>query len=119
MTRAEFETATFFEFNCRLKGWQEIQDRNERIQVENARMLASAVWMTAPWKGNRIPDAKKVFPMPWDPRPKAVQKTEYEIAVGVYKVRKAHGKNLKVNSDREAAFQKYREQLIQEFGELK
>lgn len=118
MGRDEFETATLFEFNCRLKGWQEQRDRQERADVENARMLAQAIWMTAPWKSRRIPDVRQVFPMPWDPRPERVEESDYDIALKVYKTKKAYGKKVKVNTYRQAIFEKYREQLETEFGPL-
>lgn len=119
MSRTEFETATLFEFNCRLRGWQEQQDRQERNEIENTRMLAKAVWLTVRWKGDRLPDVTRVFPMPWDPRPGAVELSEYDIALKVYKTKKAFGIKTKVNTDRQKAFDNYREQLESEFGKLK
>jgi len=119
MTHAEFETATLFQFNCRLKGWQEIQDRHERQQIENTRMLAKAIWLTVPWKGNRIPDVTDVFPMPWDPRPEVVEETDWDIALKVYKIKKAFGKKTKVNSYRQKLFEEHLPALEKEFGKLK
>lgn len=107
MSRTEFDITTLFEFNCRLKGWQEQQDRRERQDIENTRMLAQAMWMTVSWKKKRIPNVKDVFPMPWDPKPVVITQSEWDIAVKVYKTRKAFGKHVKVNSDRQAAFEKY------------
>ena len=118
MTNAEFETTTLFQFNCRLKGWQQVQERNERQQIENARMMAKAIWLSVPWKGNKIPDVLQVFPMPWDPKPEVIEQSERDIAIKVYKTKKAFGLNTKVNSDRAEIFEKYRAELEKEFGKL-
>lgn len=65
----ELETITFFQFNCMLKGWQELQDRQSRERWEQTRFIIQGVWQTVAWKGNKTPSVKDAFPMPWDEKP--------------------------------------------------
>ena len=118
MTNAEFETTTLFQFNCRLKGYQEAKETESRERWEQTRLLIDGIWRTVSWKNNQTPNVREMYPMPWDPKPQAPPKiSEYDQAVKDYKF-KLRFPHLSFNRDKEAAIKKYLPELEKEFGKI-
>jgi len=116
---AEFETITFFQFNCKLKGWQEQRDARSREQYETARLLIDGIWRTVAWKNRQVPDVREMYPMPWDPKPEQPQgESEWEMVSRKYKFLKIRPE-MKFNRDIMALIEKHRPALEKEFGPIK
>lgn len=95
MTADELAVSTWFEFNCKLKGYLEREEHRVRTSWEQTRATASAVWMTVQWKNNQPPDARQVFPLPWDPAPKVVEVSERDRALKLLKAKVRLGAKLR------------------------
>lgn len=110
---------TLFQFNCKLKGWQEQRDAATRERWEQTRLLIDGIWRTVAWKNRKVPDVLEMYPMPWDPKPEAPpQLSEYEQAAKKYRLKKTLPKGVKFNRDIEAIIEKHLPRLEKEFGKI-
>lgn len=118
MSRTEFETMTFFEFNCRLEGWREIQEKERQEEWNRTRVLIDGIFRTVQWKGGKTPNVWDCYPMPWDKETRVPPKlTEFEQVERRYKFLK-NNPGVKFTPGKMAQIEKHIEELRAKHGPL-
>lgn len=118
LAHADYEQTTLFQFNCRLRGYQEQKEAERRDRWEQTRVLIDGIWRTVAWKNNKVPNVFEVYPMPWDPKPEAPpQLSKYESVTKWYKFL-LKNPGVKFNTEKMGLIEKHIDQLEKDFGKI-
>lgn len=83
MSRNEFYDSTWSEFTARLNGYLETKEQEQREHWDAVRITINAIWHTVAWKDKKIPDVKKLYPMPWDKKQVSKDNPERQRLAGL------------------------------------
>lgn len=117
LSLTEFETITLHQFNCKLKGWQEVEDKRSRERWEQVRLTVQGIWQTVQWKGNKTPSVVDAYPMPWDPKPEAPMHDPHADRVRRWKFLQRNS-GIKFGAAIMADLEAHREELERELGSI-